>query len=77
MHVSLEDGSPLIGEQVEAANGKPTMQFLGVPFAEPPVGKLRFRKPVPKTAWREPLNATTQPNSCIQVGYNFRDLFEN
>ncbi|KAI1724149.1 carboxylesterase family domain-containing protein [Ditylenchus destructor] len=66
VYVNLQDGSPLFGSYVEGPNGKHISQFLGIPFAEPPVGKLRFRKPVPKSSWRDPFNATTHPNSCVQ-----------
>ena len=32
--------------------------FRGVPFAEPPVGDLRFRAPLPKKPWTGELDAT-------------------
>ncbi|EYC20675.1 hypothetical protein Y032_0021g361 [Ancylostoma ceylanicum] len=64
--IYLHDGSPLFGEEVIAPHGKRLTQFLGIPFAEPPIGNLRFRKPKPKHPWRTPLNATVWPNSCIQ-----------
>ncbi|KAF8763226.1 Acetylcholinesterase-1 like protein [Argiope bruennichi] len=40
--------------------------FLGIPFAEPPVGNLRFRKPVPVKPWTRTLLATKIPPACIQ-----------
>ncbi|KAK6019609.1 Carboxylesterase, partial [Ostertagia ostertagi] len=70
--IYLHDGSPLFGEEVTSPNGKSLTQFLGIPFAEPPIGNLRFQKPEPKQPWRSPLNATTLPNSCIQVDPNKR-----
>ncbi|CAB0043351.1 unnamed protein product [Trichogramma brassicae] len=50
--------------------------YLGVPFAKPPVGKLRFRKPEPLEPWRGVLNATRMPNSCIQERYDYFPGFE-
>uniref|UniRef100_A0A915CYH5 Carboxylesterase type B domain-containing protein n=1 Tax=Ditylenchus dipsaci TaxID=166011 RepID=A0A915CYH5_9BILA len=66
VYVTLKDGSPLFGDYLDTPNGKHVSQFLGIPFAEPPVGRLRFRKPVPKASWRQPLNATAHPHSCVQ-----------
>ena len=44
--------------------------FQGIPYAEPPVGPLRFRPPVAVTAWREELDASGEPGSqCIQPEY--------
>uniref|UniRef100_A0A4W6EBE0 Carboxylic ester hydrolase n=1 Tax=Lates calcarifer TaxID=8187 RepID=A0A4W6EBE0_LATCA len=40
--------------------------FLGVPFAEPPVGKRRFRRAEPKRPWTGVYEANTYPNACYQ-----------
>ncbi|CAG5124996.1 unnamed protein product, partial [Candidula unifasciata] len=40
--------------------------FQGIPFAQPPVGDLRFRRPLPAVPWSGTLQATTPPNSCVQ-----------
>lgn len=42
--------------------------FRGVPFAEPPVGDLRFRPPVPKRPWKMPLSATAFGPEPWQTG---------
>ncbi|CAG5124994.1 unnamed protein product, partial [Candidula unifasciata] len=41
--------------------------FQGIPFARPPVGDLRFRRPLPADPWSGTLQATTPPNTCVQV----------
>ncbi|XP_030846675.1 uncharacterized protein LOC105446116 [Strongylocentrotus purpuratus] len=47
-------------------DGKTMTEFLGVPYAEPPVGEFRFARPRPKVAWIEKLNATTFGAACPQ-----------
>jgi len=42
-------------------------EFLGIPYAAPPVGALRWMPPQPVSHWREPLQATKFANTCAQV----------
>jgi len=42
-------------------------EFLGIPYAAPPVGELRWRPPVPHAPWFEPLDATHFANHCPQT----------
>lgn len=54
---------PLVGEE---SNG--VRIFRGVPFAEPPVGKLRFRPTVQAKSWTAPRNATQFAAAAMQSG---------
>ncbi len=47
------------------------LQFLGIPYAEPPKDARRFLPPVPVKAWSDVLDATEYPNRSLQppAGY--------
>lgn len=45
--------------------------FAGVPYAEPPVGELRWRPPVPPRPWSEVREATTFADSPVQPSSSF------
>ncbi|KAH6931638.1 hypothetical protein HPB50_026147 [Hyalomma asiaticum] len=45
---------------------KPIDAFLGIPFAEPPLRELRFRKPMPVKQWEGIYNAAQMPFPCLQ-----------
>lgn len=44
-------------------------KFYNIPFAKPPVGRLRFAKPEPFGNWNGTLNATVMGGACMQ-GWN-------
>ncbi|NP_001368851.1 carboxylesterase 1B isoform 2 precursor [Mus musculus] len=44
----------------------PVAVFLGVPFAKPPLGSLRFAPPEPAEPWSFVKNATSYPPMCSQ-----------
>lgn len=41
-------------------------EFLGIPYAAPPVGELRWASPQPPARWTAPRDATTSGNRCVQ-----------
>lgn len=60
--VTTRNGT-IIGKYVETYNQD---LFLGVPFAQPPIGNLRFNAPQPvNETWTTPLNATAYGAHCI------------
>jgi para-nitrobenzyl esterase len=62
------------GELVGRAGEGSQALFLGVPFAQPPVGPMRWRPPWPAD-WRGARDATVQAPACLQkpLGWNDAD----
>ncbi|XP_046507767.1 liver carboxylesterase-like isoform X3 [Equus quagga] len=59
---------------------QPVAVFLGVPFAKPPLGSLRFAPPQPADPWPFVKNTTSYPPMCSQdtvAGQMLSDLFTN
>ncbi|XP_063229236.1 esterase E4-like [Bacillus rossius redtenbacheri] len=56
----------LRGSVMRSRQGKDIYAFRGVRFAEPPLGELRFKAPVPVAAWSGVRNATEDGSACPQ-----------
>ncbi|XP_021116517.1 carboxylesterase 1D-like [Heterocephalus glaber] len=59
---------------------QPVSVFLGVPFAKPPLGSLRFAPPQPAVPWDFVKNTTSYPPMCSQdavQGKQLSELFTN
>ncbi|XP_062979554.1 cholinesterase-like [Elgaria multicarinata webbii] len=63
--VVITSSGPIKGKQVHAGSSSVTA-YLGIPYAEPPMGKLRFQKPLPHQPWSQVLEATSFGNACPQ-----------
>ncbi|XP_016835184.2 liver carboxylesterase 1-like isoform X1 [Cricetulus griseus] len=93
LNTCLAFGHPSSSPVVDTAHGKvlgkyvslegfaqPVAIFLGVPFAKPPLGSLRFAPPEPPEPWNFVKNATSYPPMCSQitgVGPVLSDVFTN
>ena len=63
----------LEGTVLQCANNKSVVAFLGLPYAQPPVGSLRFQPPKVASDWAGVKKVDQQPPSCMQR-FDIRDL---
>lgn len=56
---------PIKGRRSEGVYGDHFFSFEKIPFAEVPVGELRFRPPQPKKPWSELLDCTQQASKPL------------
>lgn len=60
----------LRGLSQRLSNGKPYHFFKGIPYAEPPVGELRFKPPVALEQFGEPmLDCSVHRSWCLQLTF--------
>lgn len=65
----------LSGEKLDTAQGDGQYySFKGIPYAEPPVGKLRFKAPRPPLPWDGIRNATVHGPICHQCDIFTQDF---
>lgn len=56
----------VMGKRLERL-GLAVEEYLGIPFAKPPTGGLRFMPPEPAEPWNGTLDARSRRTACPQV----------
>ncbi|XP_071450100.1 juvenile hormone esterase-like [Hetaerina americana] len=56
----------MTGSLMRTRGGRVVASYRGIPYAEAPLGDLRFRAPVPINIWEGVLDATNEAPVCIQ-----------
>jgi len=52
---------------VQGINNNGVYEYLGIPYAQPPVGALRWQPPQPHSSWTQTLDATHFGPTCAQI----------
>lgn len=74
--VVMTTTGPIVGKELEHRD---LSAFLGIPYAQPPVGDLRFKATQPIKPWQEPLEATSFGAPSLQVMWDeseAKDFFD-
>ncbi|KAI4472563.1 hypothetical protein M0802_016699 [Mischocyttarus mexicanus] len=58
---------PIVGKWSQSSKGLNVANFLGIPYAEPPIDDLRFRKPKAWNRTWDLLEAKSDGPACIQL----------
>ncbi|XP_030374228.1 uncharacterized protein LOC115623824 [Scaptodrosophila lebanonensis] len=84
LNVSMEsDGAPIeaktssgpiIGKGCKAVYGDEYVSFERIPYAEPPIGELRFKAPQPVKPWTEPLDCRYKGEKPLQYNHFTQQL---
>lgn len=64
----INDGE-ILGRYMTSETGRTISAFLGIPFAVPPVGNLRFRAPLKATPWNGTLLTQDERPKCPQIDF--------
>ena len=65
--MQTESGA-VVGKIATLPHGKSVHEYLGIPYAEPPTGQLKFAAPRPIKPWSGTKDATEFGASCPQPG---------
>lgn len=64
--IRINDGQ-ILGRYMTSESGRTIKAFMGIPFASPPVGNLRFKAPQKVASWDGILPTQNEPPKCPQI----------
>lgn len=62
----INDGE-ILGRYITSETGRTVHAFIGIPFASPPTGDLRFKAPQNVTPWNGTLFTQDERSKCPQI----------
>lgn len=65
LRVHISDGR-VVGRYMTSESGRTIRAFMGIPYAQPPIGNLRFKTPAKVKPWQGLLVAQQEPPKCLQ-----------
>lgn len=64
----INDGE-ILGRYITSETGRTVSAFIGIPFARPPIGDLRFKAPRPVIPWNGTLATQNERSKCPQFDF--------
>lgn len=61
------DRGKVLGFSTKSHTGKNVDAWYSIPYAQPPIDSLRFKRPLDVKNWEGLKFTTTPPNSCVQL----------
>merc|ERR1712142_373814 len=63
--ILLPDG-PVSARLMQSHAGHPYLGYQGIPYAQPPLGPLRWLPPQPSLGWNDTIDGSVSPPMCNQ-----------
>lgn len=71
--VEINDGK-ILGRYMTSKSGRHVRAFLGIPYAQPPIGDLRFKAPQKIQPWTDVKLTQVDSPLCVQINPFARDF---